>query len=104
MTEPVSYSHLFPDIAEREELAGLIETRKAAKIAISEHHLDPLTSFDGDIQRCAASGIPIMADDEYVEDPATGEMWLRAVVGLGPRDVEDDDETADESEMETETV
>ena len=103
MTEPVSYSHLFPDLAEREEAARLLEAKKAARLELADHPLNPMTDYEGGAVRCEASGIPIMVDDEYVEDGVTGEIWLRAVIGLGPRAVVDD-EMADESDLEPENA
>lgn len=37
------------------------------------------------VVRCQATGAPLWDSDEYVWDPQTGEHWLRAAIGLPPR-------------------
>lgn len=44
-----------------------------------------LEDGDGDAVLCAASGAPIYDTDEIVEDPETGETFLRAALGLPAR-------------------
>ena len=95
-------STLFPDIADREEVARLADAKNAARMALAEHPLTPLMDYEGNVVRCVASDIPVMVDDEYVSDEETGEIWLRAAIGLGPRGEVDEEETADESEFEPE--
>lgn len=34
---------------------------------------------------CSATGAPIWEHEGYVIDPETGEVWLRAAIGLPPR-------------------
>ena len=41
---------------------------------------------------CAATGIPIWESDEIVEDNETGQVFLRAALGLPPRPADDEDE------------
>ena len=47
----------------------------------------PALALDDDENpvRCAKSGAPIYEDDEFVEDGETGEIWLRAALGLPSR-------------------
>lgn len=49
--------------------------------------LDDVLGIDEDIDpaRCARSGVVLLADDELVEDPETGERFLRAALGLPAR-------------------
>lgn len=49
---------------------------------------------DGDAVICAKSGLPIFETDEVVEDPDTGEVFLRAALGLPPRKDQDELEEA----------
>ena len=104
MTIANDYSHLFPDLAEREQAARLLEASHAARRAFVDYPFNPVADYEGCPVRCAASGIPIMVDDEYVEDAVTGELWLRAVIGLGPRELDDDDVELGDSELETESA
>ena len=46
--------------------------------------------------RCVVCGIPVWDTDEFLEDPETGDLVLRAAIGLAPRPVDEDD--AEESE------
>lgn len=78
------------DRAEREEAARLVDAVAEAHMAYSRHPVSLLLDDDGDVQRCAATGIPITIHDETVEDVDTGEIWLRAALGLPPREGEDE--------------
>lgn len=51
--------------------------------------------------RCAVTGIPCWEDDEVLEDSETGDIVLRAAIGLSPRPKE---EASNEDEDETETA
>lgn len=42
--------------------------------------------------RCVVCGVPLWDTDEYLEDGETGDMVLRAAIGLPPRPVEEDAE------------
>lgn len=42
---------------------------------------------DWDPMTCAATGLPILEGDEIVTDEETGEVFLRAALGLPPREV-----------------
>ena len=50
-----------------------------------------LEDDEGAAKLCAATGLPIWETDEVVEDPETGEVFLRGAIGLPPRQVEDDE-------------
>ncbi len=47
-----------------------------------------MTTYGGDVIRCALSDAPIFADDEWLEDVNTGEAVLRCFV-LPPRKLDD---------------
>lgn len=100
------YSHLFPNIAEREEAVRLRDAVATAKLACANHDVHCVIDPNGDPVRCEKSGIPIIQGDEWVEDLETGEVFLRAVVGLPPRAILTDEEyeTEDESEFEPENA
>lgn len=50
-----------------------------------------LTDYDDDPVLCAKTGLPIWATDEIVEDPETGETFLRAALGLPARAIDADE-------------
>ena len=69
----------------------------AAWQAYCDHECDPVLSDSGEFMRCALSGVIILYGDEYVEDPDTREVFLRAAAGLPPRPAEEaDDDGADD--------
>lgn len=98
------------NIEEREEAFRLFTAVYEAKKAYADHPLTVFDTYDGDVMRCAKSGIIIVDGDEYVEDLETNETFLRSALGLPPRPeeaeveiVDDDDWDAtmdDESECE----
>lgn len=99
------YSHLFPNLAEREEAVRLRDAVASAKLACANYDVHCVVDPHGDPVRCEKSGIPIIQGDEWVEDLETGEVFLRAVIGLPPRAILTDEEyedTSDESEFEPE--
>lgn len=58
-------------------------------------------TFDGKAMICAVSGVPIWETDEIIEDPETGEVFLRAALALPPRpEPNDEDEDEDEESGE----
>lgn len=94
------------NLAEREEAVRLFEASRAAEQAYDDH---PLTlQIDdygyGDVKRCAKSGVPLLNDDETVEDLSTGEVYLRSALGLPARPETVSDETEEEEGVELEIV
>lgn len=92
--------------AEQQRVVGPIDAQRAAIIARyaaqmteadaalpedTEDHVD----LDS-ITRCAKTGFVILNEDETVEDYETGEVFLRAALGLPPR-ASDEDDSADEA-------
>lgn len=90
------------NLADREAAVRLFEAIKDARVARANHSVRVLEGNDGNAMRCERTGIPICEGDETVEDLETGEVWLRAALGLPARDILDDEEevTEDESEYE----
>jgi hypothetical protein len=90
------------NLSEREEAVRLFEAIEDARRARADYPVRVLEGNDGNPQRCERTGIPICEGDEIVEDLETGEVWLRAALGLPARDILDDEEevTDDESEYE----
>lgn len=85
------------NIEEREEAARLWAQAYEARVRYADHPVSLLVDDDGEVRRCAKTSIPIVEDDEVVEDLDTGEIWLRSAVGLPPRDAVVDDEAAEEA-------
>lgn len=78
-------------------LQDLSEAEEAALDAYNVHELTLLEDEDGRPLRCAISRAPICDYDEIVEDPETGETFLRSATGLPPREdivYEDEEEAA----------
>ena len=91
------------NLTEREEAVRLFEAIEEARLARANYSVRVLEGNDGNAMRCERTGIPICEGDETVEDPETGEVWLRASLGLPARDILDDDPEEvvdDESEYE----
>ena len=90
------------NLSEREAAVRLFEAIEEARLARANHSVRVLEGNDGNAMRCERTGIPICEGDETVEDLETGEVWLRAALGLPARDILDDEEevTEDESEYE----
>ena len=91
------------NLSEREEAVRLFEAIEEARLARANYSVRVLEGNDGNAMRCERTGIPICEGDETVEDPETGEVWLRASLGLPARDILDDDPEEvvdDESEYE----
>lgn len=84
------------NLAEREESARLFEAREESRRAFADYPVRVLEGQDGPM-RCERTGIPICEGDETVEDLETGEVWLRAALGLPARDIIDEDEEVDEA-------
>jgi hypothetical protein len=56
---------------------------------------EPLDWYD--MPRCALTGLVLLEGDQLLEDPDTGDQYLRAALGLKPRvTVEIDDKPADD--------
>ena len=94
------------NLADREESARLFLAREEARRAFADCPIRVLEGQDGPM-RCERTGIPICEGDEVVEDLETGEVWLRAALGLPARDILDDEDPEevdqamdDESEYE----
>lgn len=62
----------------------------AAQNAYDDHPLRIYTDYEGEPQRCALSGVPLLATDEVLGDAMTDEMVLRLWV-LPPRPTETQD-------------
>lgn len=93
----------FGDVDEREEAARLVEALRDARKALADHPVKVAVDTLGEVVRCERSGVPILHDDETVEDPETGEIWIRSAIGLPARailDEDDPDMTEDESAFE----
>ena len=90
------------NLADREAAVRLFEAIEEARLARANYSVRVLEGNDGNAMRCERTGIPICEGDETVEDLETGEVWLRAALGLPARDILDDEEevTEDESEYE----
>jgi hypothetical protein len=91
------------NLADREAAVRLFEAIEDARVARANHSVRVLEGNDGNAMRCERTGIPICEGDETVEDLETGEVWLRAALGLPARDILDDDPEEvmdDESEYE----
>jgi hypothetical protein len=74
-----------------DEFKVLDHAASAAEEAYEAHPLVLSTSCDGDeVLRCGACKAPLLDGDEIVEDPDTGEMFLRSACGLPPRAEEED--------------
>lgn len=87
------------NLAEREEAVRLLEAAEAAREAYAEQALDLVRSGNS-VVRCAKTGIPIEAEDEIVEDCDTGEVWLRAALGLPPRQEVEEAEVEEDTDIE----
>jgi hypothetical protein len=84
----------------RRELHAGIEAAIAKTMnAYMSHPMAMLEDDEGRPVRCAKSNIPILVDDEVVEDSETGETYLRSALGLPLRAIEEDDADED-SEFE----
>jgi hypothetical protein len=89
-----------PKMAERQEAARLFEAYKAAERAYAQypHKLKLVWEDDENgierqvAVRCDKSGVALLTGDEVVDDPCTGETFLRCELGLPPRELEEDDE------------
>lgn len=55
-------------------------------------------------ERCAKTGVVLLEDDEIVEDEETGEKFLRAALGLPPRETEEDEAEDDDDGTDLEDV
>lgn len=75
-----------------EEFAALDLKATRARLAANNHPLEILIDNDGDVARCGVCNAPLMADDELLEDPVTGESFLRSALGLPPRETDSDSE------------
>ena len=80
------------NLADREEAVRLFEAIEEARLARANYSVRVLEGSDGAPMRCERTGIPICKGDETVADLETGEVWLRAALGLPARDIIDDDE------------
>lgn len=58
----------------------------AARDAYEATGLDLLDDDDGEPVLCAHTGVPLVVGDEVVVDEDTGEHFLRAALGLPPRE------------------
>ena len=80
------------NLADREAAVRLYEAIEDARRARADHPVRVLEGSDGNAMRCERTGIPICEGDETVEDLETGEVWLRAALGLPARDILDDED------------
>lgn len=74
---------------QREEAARLYNALLAAQEAYQEFGLSVVDSTGDGAARCAISGQVVLETDEYLEDLETGEVVLRSMIGLPPREMED---------------
>lgn len=84
--------------AEQAEALGIADLQAKADAAEKAWIASPLnieTAEDDDyneiVVRCAKTGVVILEDDETVRDEGTGEVFLRAALGLPPRPVEQEE-------------
>lgn len=73
---------------QREEAARLYSALIAAQEAYQEYGLNVVDSTGDGPSRCAISGQVVLETDEYLEDLETGEVVLRSMIGLPPRETE----------------
>ena len=89
------------DLLDRELRDAAAKLSEAVILAIEPDELEaawaayaafesPSLMLDSDedvsyVVRCQATGAPLWDSDEYVFDPETREFWLRAAIGLPPR-------------------
>lgn len=92
------------NLDDREEAVRLFEAIEDARRARANYSLRVLEGSDGNAMRCERTGIPICEGDETVEDLETGEVWLRAALGLPARDILDDEDEVMEDESEYEAA
>jgi hypothetical protein len=95
-----------PKMAERQEAVRLFEAYKAAERAYAQypHKLKLVWEDDENgiehqvAVRCDKSGVALLRGDEVVDDPSTGETFLRCELGLPPRALEEDAEEPEKAE------
>lgn len=70
-----------------DECEALQEACDKAENAYADHPVQLYENYSNadEIVRCGLSNVPVLADDEIVEDPGTGEIFLRSALGLPPR-------------------
>ena len=97
-----------PMMKEREEAVRLFEAYKAAERAYADcpHRLrlvweDDENGIERQVAvRCDKSGVALLIGDEVVDDPCTGETFLRSELGLPPRVLEEDEEVEEPERAE----
>ncbi len=68
------------------EFDVLEKAAQDARQAYENHPLTLMENHDGDaIERCGLTDVPLILDDQLLEDTHTGEMFLRSALGLPPR-------------------
>lgn len=106
-----------PDMEKRLEYAAwdderraAVEAYKTALKAIDEKHEaqgldlnDPTWSSFAEFKRCAKSGLVLFDEDEVIIEHETGEVFLRAALGLPPRPVDDDEDEYEDEETSGES-
>lgn len=75
------------------EVVAVRTASKAADLAYEAFDAPSvMTDGEGEVVRCAKTDVPIFEDDEVVDDPETGETFLRSALGLPPRPADPSEE------------
>ena len=74
-----------------------LEDAEVAAMEAYRGQAEIVETWDGEIIKCALSGVPILADDEVLEDTHTDEYVLRCLV-LPPRKTEEEKQMLPETE------
>jgi hypothetical protein len=93
------YRALHQELEERENeergWAGKRAAKRAADKALDDYPEQLLLRYlagEHVVACCGKSGVVLLESDEIVEDPESGEIFLRSALGLPPRPEEKDDE------------